>query len=178
MCSNLSNRLEKLYLNMDFFIKTSIQKAQLYNYDGYMVDFEPDTQNLNQTKLTDFILEWNDALNIYNLTLNLWIGGNTMYDFRIYNTSNLLLTTMNTYNNDYDTFITTMIHLQVIMNNMTNLGFGLLTAYTNNYANYTNPIDITNIINWSLLTKTNSLSLWASHIDPHWVEALYLYINN
>ena len=191
-CSNFNERIEKLYLNMSYFIKDSIVRAKLYNYDGYIVDFEPDS-TINSTKITDFILEWNSALNYNNLSLNLWIGGNTPYDFRILNVSNLLLTTMNTYDNDYETFITTATQLQVNVNDVSRLGFGLLTNYGSyNVKQQIHPLnifehantkdtpihssDLANIVDWLALTQNTFLSLWTSHIDPLWHIPLNKFI--
>jgi len=139
-CSNFNERIEKLYSNMTYFINDSIKRANLYNYDGYIVDFEPDSE-VNTTKITDFILEWNQALNYNNLSLNLWIGGNTPYDNRILNVSNLLLTTMSTYDNNYETFITTAEQLQVNINDVSRLGFGLLTNYGDYNRKYQHKFD-------------------------------------
>ena len=177
---------------MSYFIKDSIVRAKLYNYDGYIVDFEPDS-TINSTKITDFILEWNSALNYNNLSLNLWIGGNTPYDFRILNVSNLLLTTMNTYDNDYETFITTATQLQVNVNDVSRLGFGLLTNYGSyNVKQQIHPLnifehantkdtpihssDLANIVDWLALTQNTFLSLWTSHIDPLWHIPLNKFI--
>jgi len=201
MCSNLSSRLDNLYKNIDSFITNTILTAKMYNWDGYYVDFEPDTM-VNSTQITNFILLWANQLNAYNLQLNLWIGGNAPYDNRIYGNNNLILTTMNTYGSNYNDFIQIAAQLQVSMFNITKLGFGLLTNYgtirhfhfwkTHIFAhlitepNKTNAIkyfsndanNIKKIINWSILTKSNSLSLWASHISPSWYYALCKYVNS
>lgn len=177
MCSNLSSRLENLYLNVDKFIDDSIQRAKLFNYDGYFVDFEPDTI-VNSTKLTDFILMWNEALNKYNLTLNVWIGYDTPYDDRIWNTTTLNLVSMNTYTDTYDYFIYMAGSLQTSINDITRLGFGLLTNYGIESEMYSmNETEIMKIAKWSKISKVNTLSLWASHISPHWYNALYLFIH-
>jgi len=190
MCTNFNERIEKTYLNIDYFITDTINKALKYNYDGYMIDFEPDTQ-VNSTLLTDFILKWNSALNIYNMNLILWIGGDTVFDNRIFNsTLKLKLCTMETYDNDYNTFISNADALQVNINNVSNLGFGLLTNYglfqNSNLKKYliTNdikdtpidPINLYEIINWLKLSNT-FLSLWTSHIHPLWHLPLYNFVN-
>ena len=64
------------------FVKTSILKAQQYNYDGYTVDFEP-VSPMNITQLTDFVLFWGQNLQQYNLSLSLWINYN-QYDDRTF----------------------------------------------------------------------------------------------
>jgi hypothetical protein len=176
MCSNLSNRLENLYLNKTYFINDSIYRAKKFNYDGYFVDFEQDT-TVNITKLTDFILLWNNELNKYKLSLTLWVDDGTPYDERIWNTSTLKLISMDTYTNTYDSFINIAASLQTSTNDITRLGFGLLTNYNyfGNINDSINNTDMMKIVKWSILTKSNSLSLWASHISPQWYDSLQLY---
>jgi len=173
MCSNFSDRFSNLYSNMTQFIKSTVVEALEHNWDGYYVDFEPDT-SVNSTEVTNFVLAWNLELKAFNLKLNLWIGGNAPYDDRIY-TSDILITTMNTYVDNYSDFINIASGLQVITTNITNLGFGLLTNYVD--TSHTSGSYIEQIINWSILTKSNSLSLWASHIDPNWFFALKKYVD-
>jgi hypothetical protein len=173
MCSNFSSRFANLYANMSTFIKSTIIEAIEYDWDGYYVDFEPDTA-VDSTQITDFVLAWTFELKIYGLVLNLWIGGNAPYDDRIYN-SDILLTTMNTYGSDYSDFISIASALQTTTINISNLGFGLLTNYGD--TNDTSGSYIDQIINWSILTKSNSLSLWASHINPDWFFALNKFFN-
>lgn len=187
MCSQFNKRIIQVYNNLQNFIDDSILRAKKFNYDGYIVDFEPD-EDVNTTLLTDFILEWNDALNYNNLTLNIWIGSDTLYDDRIFNNSNLILSTMNTYQTNYNEFIDIANSIQVNINNINRIGFGLLTNYGNynnlknikNIKNKDNPInssDIDNIINWLLLSKNSFLSLWSSHIDPSWHLPLYKFLH-
>lgn len=179
MCSDLSDRLENLYLNMSGFINDTIYRATLYGWDGYIVDFEPDS-TVNSTKLTDFVIDWTEQLSTYNLTLTLWIGGNTPYDFRIYNHSMINLITMNTYSQSYEEFIGVAAPLQTSVINITNLGFGLLTNYFTGkiFGEVTDSSDMMEISKWSALSKAGSLSLWASHIPPDWYEALQLYMRD
>lgn len=180
MCSNLSTRLLNLYANSNVFIENTVMLAQKYNYDGYMVDLEP-INTINSTILTDFILNWNTAMNKNNLTLILWIGGSTQYDERILNTTNLRLITMNTYSNLYSSYINVMSNLQISSNYIKQIGAGLLTNYglkllPNYNENYVSN-NISEIIKWSKKSKINTISLWASHIDPLWFESLIYYIN-
>lgn len=179
LCSNLSSRLNNLYNNIDTFINTTIKTAMMNNWDGFMVDFEPDTF-VDPTNITNFILQWNDVMNYYNLKLILWIGGNAPYDDRIFGNVNLTLLSMNTYNEYYGDFIETATEQQLNMYDVSKLGFGLLTNYApfNNITNSSlNDETLTDIIDWSIFTKTNSLSLWASHISPSWYQPLNKYIN-
>jgi hypothetical protein len=177
MCPDLSSRLENLYLNSSGFINDTIYRANIYGWDGYIVDFEPDS-TVNTTKLTDFIFDWSEQLETNGLSLTLWIGGNTPYDDRIYNSSKINLITMNTYSQSYEEFISVAAPLQTSVIDITKLGFGLLTNYytKKSFGNVTDDSDIMEIIKWSILTKSGSLSLWASHIPPDWYEALQLYL--
>jgi hypothetical protein len=177
MCPDLSSRLENLYLNSSGFINDTIYRANIYEWDGYIVDFEPDS-TVNTTKLTDFIFDWSEQLETNGLSLTLWIGGNTPYDDRIYNYSKINLITMNTYSQSYEEFISVAAPLQTSVIDITKLGFGLLTNYytKKSFGNVTDDSDIMEIIKWSILAKSGSLSLWASHIPPDWYEALQLYL--
>jgi hypothetical protein len=176
MCSNLSSRLDNLYQNMDNFIKNTVFIAVLNKWDGYQVDFEPDT-DVDSTNVTNFILEWGYVLKMHNMQLFVWIGGNVPYDDRIYNDKNLILITMDTYEATYNSFVSTASNEQMNMYDITKLGFGLETNCDfKDYENDTSS-DINQIVNWSILTKSNSLSLWASHISPFWYYALHKYVS-
>lgn len=173
MCSNLSSRLNNLYQNMDEFIYSTIKVAYENNWDGYFVDFEPDSE-VDPKNLTDFIIEWSKVMKENKLELNIWTGEG-YYDNRIFNNTNLTITTMDTYNAQYKSFLEIASTLQVKMKNINNLAFGLLTNYgykTNDLSN-----DIMSIIDWSILTKSNSLSLWTSHIPPDWYISLKKYVD-
>lgn len=171
MCSNFSNRFNNLYSKMNEFIKSTIQIGLKNSWDGFYVDFEPDT-DVNSTLVTNFVLEWNKQLQLNGMYLNLWIGGNAPYDDRVFR-SNILLTTMNTYSSSYYDFINVASGLQTTSMDITKLGFGLLTNYGSNQSNS----DIDQIVEWSILTKSMSLSLWASHINPEWFFALNKYVS-
>lgn len=179
MCSNLSQRIQNMINNKEIFISDSINRALSNGWDGYYVDFEPDSP-VNATSLTEFILEWSLALNNYNLTLNIWIGSDTPYDTNLlYNTTHLKLSTMNTYDLDYEEFINTVAQLQRDQFESSRLGFGLLTNYgkSNMTDNYINGTTLQFISQWSRLTNADSLSLWASHIPPDWYEPLISFLN-
>lgn len=177
MCSGLSDRLENLYLNMTLFINDTIQRAIRFGWDGYIVDFEPDDE-VNSTKLTDFIIQWGNTLFENNVTLTLWIGGNTPYDNRIYNSSILNLITMDTYSDTYENFVQIAAPLQTSTIDITKMGFGLLTNYYTGklFGKVTDDSDIMQIIRWSIVSNSGSLSLWASHVPPDWYESLQIYL--
>lgn len=177
-CQNLASRLENLYLNQDAFIQDSINRANTYGWDGYSVDFEPDG-TVNSTKLTNFIMDWGLILNEHNLTLSVWIGGDTQYDMTtLFNTTMLSFLTMDTYTDTYESFLSIATPLQTSINDISKLGFGLLTNYGYHVRaeNDTNT-DITDIVQWSILTKSGPLSLWASHIPPTWYAPLSEYVS-
>lgn len=172
LCSNLSERLENLYTNMPIFINDTIARAKKFGWDGYIVDFEPDNE-VNTTKITDFMIEWSSQLNLNNVSLSLWIGGNAPYEERIYEFESINFITMNTYTSSYDDFIAVAGPLQIEMIDIKKLGFGLLTNYgTKSFGSVTNNSDIMKIINWSLYAEVKMISLWASHISPYWYKAL------
>jgi len=172
-CQNLSQRLENLYQNQQAFIVDSLNRAKTYGFSGYYLDLEPDSV-VNSTQLTDFVFDWGYALQQNDLSLTLWIGGDTQYDNdRIFNSTVFNLVTMNTYNTNYADFIAIAAPLQTSINNVSRIGFGLLTNYGTNDVS-----DIDQIALWSLLTKTGSLSLWASHIPPEWYFALSRFNEN
>jgi len=180
-CQGLSQRLQNLYANEQAFITDTLNRAKMYNYSGYFIDLEPDDQ-VDPTNVTDFIINWGSALNDYGLTLDIWIGGNTPYDMnRLYNSSVVNLVTMDTYNTDYETFINLAAPLQTSMTDITKLGFGLLTNYGREFKNNINSTDVTDIsgiVAWSVLSKVNQLSLWASHIPPEWYAPLIAFSNS
>lgn len=186
-CQNLTNRLQNLYQNQSGFINDTINRGIKYNYDGYVADFEPDSL-IDWTQLTDFVLEWSNRLNDNNMTLSLWIGSGTPYDNRIYNNTNIILITMDTYQQSYDNFIIIASNLQTSSYNLSNIGFGLLTNYnfmnnkSNNALTVKNKIldqsDIVDIISWSHFTNTQLLSIWASHIPPDWFIPLKMFVVN
>jgi hypothetical protein len=178
LCSPLSPRLEKLYAHQDDFIKKSIVRALEYGWDGYYVDIESGHQ-LNQTKLTDFIVEWGRQLANNQLKLNVWIGSTTKYDNqRLFNSQiGLGLTHMDTYDCSYDEFINKGQELMISVGNSTTYGFGLLTNYPKTDVDLNRGFDsnLTLSISWSTRIKA-TLSLWASHISPLWFESLQLHV--
>ena len=174
-CDHLSDRLENLYANQDAFLQDSIQRANTYGWDGYSVDFEPDGP-VNATRLTDFLLAWGSLLYVNNFTLYVWIGGDTQYEMeRLFNSTGISFLTMDTYNAGFDSFVNIVAPLQISINSVSNLGAGLLTNYGKTSTDV-NATDIMNIVNWSILTRMNALSLWASHISPSWYEALSYFV--
>lgn len=181
-CADLASRLNNLYNNMTGFIDDTISRGKQYGWDGYSVDFEPDTP-VEMEQVTNFILEWGKALQENEMYLSVWIGGNVPYNLtQLYNSSYVKLVTMDTYNLSYDEVINVVAPLQTSMYDVNNLGFGLLTNYqTNNKSsrnryNQTEGPDMVGIVSWSLLTGAEPLSLWASHIPPEWYGALYTYV--
>jgi len=167
MCINLSEKLEKLYKHQDEFIKGTITKP----WDGYVVDFEPD-ENVDKDKLTDFIIKWGIKLHTYNKTLTIWTGASTAYDMtKLNNISNIInLISMDTYVNDYDTFINNAGNLIISTNQIPRIGFGLLTDNLPD-------TELIKIIKWLHNIPCFGLSIWASIIPPSWYESLYSYLN-
>lgn len=173
-CQNLSARLENLYLQQEAFLQDSLHRADMYGWDGYSVDFEPDDA-VNATKLMDFLIAWGDLLYQSNRTLQVWIGGDTPYDLdRMFNTTGIVFLTMDTYTDTYESFLNIATPLQTSINNISNLGFGLLTNYGQKSSQ--TMTDIEEIVHWSILTKAGPLSLWASHIPPLWYKPLRRYV--
>ena len=172
LCSNLSSRLNNLYENMDLFINDTIVRAQKYRWYGYIVDLEPGPGDIiDSQNVTEFILKWARALEKYNLILSVWIGSTTPYNMSLlYNSTIVQLITMNTYNLNFDQIINVLAPIQIQMMNVNKLGFGMLTNYNSNNTN------IFDIINWSLVSHVSPISLWASHIEPEWYEALSYYL--
>lgn len=172
-CANLNSRLENLYKNnISVFINDVIDRALKYEWDGYFVDFEPDTE-VDIEALTDFLIEWSIELNKINLPLYLWIGSSTKYDMeKLFNTTNIFLVTMDTYSQDYDEYVQTLSNLQIQSNNKTKIGAGFLTDYSIDVAD-----DISQVINWSRFVGVKILSLYASNIPPQWFEQLSHFLN-
>ena len=192
-CPNLSEGLKMLYTNNTIatqFINDTLERALLYGYDGYIIDFEG-TDSLNQTLLTEFLISWNYILNTNDMTLTIWIGGSSPYDLPLlFNSGSINLITMDTYYQPYTQFILTAGQLQVSVIDSAHLGFGILTDYNfpkqmrypeyvnlDDNSNYISADDMINITNWCILTKTNTLSLWASHVPPDWYMALVNFVN-
>ncbi len=126
-CTNLNDRLEKLYKNQTYFVTITIEKIMSNHWDGFVVDFEPDSQ-INWEKLTTFLILWSQALAIINKPLYVWIGFRTLYDYRIYSAPNIKLLSMNTYVSTYGEFIDMATSSLTKLYNTTKIGFGLLTS--------------------------------------------------
>lgn len=178
-CANLSYKLEKIYLRENEFIQESIIKAQKYGWDGYSVDFEPDTP-IDSQKITTFVLNWANKLNKNGMRLSIWIGGPTQYIMnQLYNSSIINLITMETYNQNYEQFIETTTRLEIASVNLSNIGLGMLTyaqgsSKGNVILNENN--DLLNITNWLKIAKIEILSIWASTIPPSWYIGLMNFI--
>ena len=171
----LSYRLNKLLENKNTFIKLTINEALHYDWDGYYLDFEPTEVIDNYDIITDFIFEWNDALNKINRTLNIWTGGSSIFnENRIFNNSNIYLTTMSTYDSYYTEFVNVANNYFSKISNLSKFSFGLLT-YTNNLE-FANETIIQDICNWIKLTRVYSIALWASTIPPMWFRGLQNYL--
>lgn len=184
-CSDLNNRLEAMYLYQDDFIQSTIDTAELNGWDGYYVDFEPDSP-INSTRLTEFVISWGEALQNASLSLNVWVGGATQYDtYSLYDADCVNLVTMDTFTNSYDNFINTAASLlTTAVDNISRLGFGLLTNYGSQFVNksFGSPLDdnhdIVSITKWTSLIGVQPLSLWSSNIPPEWFEPLSFYVKN
>src|SRR5579872_4178719 len=111
-CYNLSYRIDNMIRNQTRFIKDSIERAKCFNYDGYIVDFEPNFP-IDTNGLSLMILEWDKYLHQNNLSLWLWIGYGAPYDLKMLTTSShVKYMTMNTYVNTYTDFINVASHMQ------------------------------------------------------------------
>lgn len=175
-CSNLSQKLEKLYSHEEQFIDDTIHRAKFYGWKGFSVDFEPDG-TVDSDKLTNFIIKWAIKLMKNNLLLSIWIGGPTQYDMdMLLNSSLVNIVTMDTYTISYQNFISVAGPLQISTTDITKLGFGLLT-YSSDSKLDDNNDDILSIARWLKLSKSQTLSIWASNIPPSWYEALLFYLN-
>lgn len=180
MCSNLKSRLNKLYSHKEQFIKSTIDRAIKYGWNGYTIDFEP-TTNPDPDVFTSFVIEWGNKLNKYNLKLDVWIGGCTSLNMtKLYN-SNLKLITMDTYSEPYDEFIRTANLPLMQISNISNIGFGLSNGMIENKCfrhhntNFTQNLEP--IIEWSKVVQSYALSIWATVIPPSWFGALKTYSN-
>ena len=171
-CTNLSDRLAMMIKNKDNFIADSIQQAKRYSWDGYLVDFEPDSPTDAGT-LTKLMTEWAAALHPYNLTLGIWFDSNTPYILAtLAQSPNINLISMDTYAAAYSSFIMIAGAKQTQIPTP-NLSFGLLTY---SLGSDINESDIIAISQWLILTKTPSLVLWASTIPPTWYHGLHQFI--
>jgi len=171
----LSYRLNKLLENKNLFIKSTINEALKYNWDGYYLDFEPIEIIDNSENITDFIFEWNNELNKINKTLNIWTGGSSIFnEKRLFNNSKIYLTTMSTYNSYYDGFINNANIYFSQVSNISKFSFGLLT-YDSILENANDTI-IQDICNWIKMTNVYSIALWASTIPPRWFRGLQYYL--
>ena len=169
-CSNLTLRLNNLYNNMSGFIDDTVVKGIKYNWSGYSVDIEP-VDTVDMTNVTNFILKWGKKLYDNNMYLSVWIGGGTPYNLTLlYNTSYIKLVTMDTYGLTYSQLIDVIAPTQDYMLDNNNVGFGLLTS------NSITDIDLGSIIEWSLISGIDTISLWASKIPPEWYIGLHSFI--
>lgn len=180
-CTNLTDRLEKVYARKKEFIVDSINLAHKNGWDGYSVDFEPDGP-VNSTTLTDFMMDWTTALNANGLTLYVWIGGPTSYDMnRIFEgPKGMKLLTMSTYYATLHTIFIQMASYSIEnINYLSRLGFGLLTYsngamhdYNRNFS-WPNDNDETDKnIMWAANLNLTTYGLWASYIPPAWYVPL------
>ena len=192
MCSDLGARLRQLFAKETEFIEDSVQRAKKYGWDGYMVDFEPDTP-VDADRLTNFLVKWGSVLHAHGMDLSVWIGGPTQYNLEIlYNTSSVNLITMSTYWSTYPGFVAIAGQLQTQVVDISKLGFGLITY--DNVPGYdphalikyplpaqTSVIDsgnVTQIAKWLVMAKAQILSLWVSLIPPDWYEGLLWYMQH
>ena len=179
-CQNLGDRLKLLFSHQQNFINTTIERAKKYNWDGYTIDLEPD-QEVDPKQVTDFILDWANALEQSGMSLYVWVGGNVPYDDRLLDTkNNIKLLTMSTYSSSYDEFIQSGADQLISMRNSSNLGFGMLTSLIPGSMCPIYNIDddtMKKITTWSRTTNTLGLSLWASTISPSWFNGLKFYLS-
>lgn len=188
-CKNINDRLNNLYLQQQTFIDETILRAQKYGWHGYTIDIEPD-QNIDEIRLTNFMLDWGNQLNKNNMTLYIWIGGPTAYHMEtLYNTNvDIKLITMDTYAPTYENFIEYASEPLVQINNVSKLGFGLLSSAYKINPNTDSDTIIFNLLNsttqdtmmqitkWTKISNVGALSIWASIIPPSWYYGLYLYL--
>lgn len=170
-CSNLSKRLDRLYTHSQDFINTTLQKAQKYGYDGYIVDFEADDQ-VDWTKLTSFLLEWSSQLSLLNLSLYVWVGSGTPYENSLYTSKNIKVLTMDTYTSDFASFVEEASTFVTKKLNPANLGFGLLTS------NVVPEKDMFKIVKWCEFVNVTTLSIWASTIDGLSFRPLHKFLTS
>lgn len=177
-CSDLNQRLEAMFQQTNKFITDSIDRAEKYGWDGYMVDFESDTA-IDHYKLTNFIIDWSERLATANLSLYVWIGGPASYQMDLlYNSDTIHLVTMDTYYSDYQNYILKAGIQQLSLHNVSKFAVGLLTYNQNGgFFQNNNDADIMEIIQWSVIAKIQTLSIWAAGIPPSWYEALIYFIN-
>ena len=174
-CKNLTDRMEHLYEHKYHFINDTIQRAIKYNWNGYTIDLEPD-QKIDALKLSHFIVEWSNELTKYNLLLYVWIGTTTVFDINILSESNanIRLITMDTYVDDYDSFLDAASNTLLLSSKPQNIGFGLLTNIYNTSLSETALISVSS---WANISMTCSLSIWASIIPPQWFKGLKNYLS-
>jgi hypothetical protein len=168
-CNNLNDRLERLYKNQTYFITTTIERILDNHNDGFVVDFES-VKPIDWEKLTSFLIIWSQALSIINRPLYVWIGVNTLYDYRIYSASNIKLLSMDTYVDSYDNFINVATSSIIKLYNTSKLGFGLLTSQ-NMPEN-----DMMEVVEWCEVAKINTLSIWSNTISGYAYKALYKFL--
>ncbi|VBB17586.1 hypothetical protein YASMINEVIRUS_49 [Yasminevirus sp. GU-2018] len=186
-CQNLGERLRRLFLHQQQFIDSTIQKIKQFNWDGYIVDFEPD-QSVNPDRLTDFVIDWGCQLKALSRKLYVWTGFTAPYNMSVLtNSSCVNILTMNTYVGTYDSFIQIGSDAMLETPDTNRLGFGLLTSdfvkksYINNdhFKSNTeivlNEHDFEQVIEWIKTTNTESISIWASIIPPNWYSGLRNY---
>lgn len=173
-CSNLGMRTDRMLSNQHAFIVDSIERAMKYGWDGYIVDFEPDSP-LNITGIAHFMVDWAEELYQRNMTLWLWIGSTALYDFNIVSASpHIKYVTMSTYVTSYNDFINIASILQTQIG-IDKLSFGLFTYPT------TFPIsesDMLLIVDWLNITKSHSINLWAASVPPGWYKGLTKFLAN
>lgn len=168
-CSNLTSRLDQLYKNQTHFIASVVQRIMANHADGFVINFKTNMQ-LDWVKLTSLLVELSTTLKIINKPLYIWIGNNTLYDDRIYSTPNIKLLLSNTYVNNYDQFIESATNTLIKMDNITRLGFTLLTS------NNISEKDTINIIEWLVIAKINTISIWSSTVSGFYYKALHSYL--
>jgi hypothetical protein len=170
-CPNLNERLENLYNNQANFINTTLDEISKYNWDGFTVDFEPDT-NIDWGKLTTFLIAWSVALNNVNKPLYVWYGLGTSYDESIYTAVNIKILSMDTYVDSYDRFVAAASDTLIRMSNFTELGVGLLTSER------LSEDDMLRVVKWCFVARVMTLSFWSDTIPGCAYEALYEFLHS
>jgi len=174
-CSGFDDKINAVFKNQQRFIDDLINRSIKYNWSGYTIDFESD-RSINGTLTTNLMIQLAKNLNIYNKKLYIWInyGVDVIEPFNIshlMNIHNIVLLTMNTYNNDYNMFIDVAASMIIHSKSFDRIGFGLLTY---DRSQVISEDILFKIITWLKVVNITLLSLWASTIPPNW----FLPLNN
>lgn len=171
-CGDLSLRLENLFKHEQEFINETIYRAKKYGWEGYSVDFES-YASYDIDKLTDFIINWQSALNDHGLILSVWIGA-LQYNYTVLFNTKINLVTMATYNQNYEDFVYIASQLQSATN-ISNIGYGFLTKAASGYYEISGN-ELMKIIKWLTNTSAEVISIWSSIMSTDWYDGLRLFM--